>query len=1136
MPNTTSTTPGSTLKGTSGNDTMIGIGDNQTISSGAGKDTIIAYGDNDVISSGDDDDSVTALGNNAQIFTGAGNDRVLTYGNNDIIVAGSGNDTIAAYGRGTRINLGKGDNTVIAGTDQVTVAGTSGKDNVTIVGNNSTVEAGSGGSTVTVTGTNNKVLYNANLSEGNWAKFSANASGSNTVVISLDKPLSASLLSQITKDFTNAQNKLFDFSGYKGILAPIPSDPTGAMMLKVQGFKNLAFNINPSAADDAANVLLNAKYAQLATVYKQNILANDISNNGNELKLSMISKVTSDAAVGKVVITQAESWNAQGGEIDSYLIKTASGTATLILKSDGTVILNSNGAFDNLQKDVGLADLHLNIVYQNSDQLGGHAMATDKITITNTLPAVSSVLDLTGTNAHTMVLGPNVMNDSIDLSTLNSGLTGKVLYTVIGNLGSVDATGHLNISSQALLKANANLSGTTNIDILATDANGTSKVIEVKYSYSLTPAVSQEYAHTMALDTNVSDVIDLSTLNSGLTGKIVYTVVNGIGSVDATGHLNIASQDLFKVNSSLSGIDTVDILATDASGVSKLVEVKYNYNLTPAVSQAYNNTLNLGSNDSIDLSASSGLSGAVTYKVLQGIGSVDATGHLNIAGQALFKANPSLSGTDTLNILATDASGASKLIAIKYGYNLTPDVVSTPQNIVLDHNNIDINVSSIFSSLLGDTSTWTYKLANGQSIPGGVLHETSDNLYKGEDIYVIATDPNGNSHLGKLGVQIAPDTSATDYTASITALSSKFFDIALPTNIDGLSGTLTYEAQPEVRGQTVVYPYSIATDAAGHPVLRASLEDLKDINPLNQHVDINGDTNIKVLITDSHHATQLWNLDVNLIRDPSQSAQITDANIDVKFDNKPVEVDLTKLFGLTTEDDVKILDGVGRIYSNSSNHVMLQQKDIDIYDSLPNPYLKNPSSVSTSVELISDTGRVYEVKEDFTYDTFKADKTISVYTSEKINLDLKILFPNYSTTDEVKFVGYHGGMELASDSNSTYLSIKNEFLSDSFSSRQDGYIMDVTKGYILNVYHPFTISLTIDSGSFNSVDSLNLGDTARPDGINVLTFAKSGILGDNGYTISGNSLGNFSSISITNHSSSGGQGPIEAVNPLLHLF
>ncbi|MGI4851085.1 MAG: hypothetical protein ACRYGR_04020 [Janthinobacterium lividum] len=1036
MANTTSTTPGSTLKGTSGNDKILGIGDNQTISSGDGNDEIIAFGDRDIILSGDGNDDVTAFGNKAQIFTGAGNDRVFTYGNDDIIVAGSGNDTIAAYGRGTHINLGEGNNTVVAGTDQVTIAGTSGKDNITVVGNNSTVEAGSGGSTVALSGTNNKVLYNANLNEGNWAKFSANAGGSNTVVISLDKPLSATLLSQITKDFTNAQNKLFDFSGYKGILAPIPLDPTGAMMLKVQGFKNLSFNINPSAADDAANVLLNAKYAQLSAVYKQNILANDVSNNGNELKLSMISKITSDAAVGKVQITQAESWNAQAGEIDSYLIKTASGTATLTLKSDGTVILNSNGAFDNLQKDVGLADLHLNIIYQNSDQLGGHAMATDKITITNTLPAVSSVLDLTGTNTHTMVLGPNVMNDSIDLSTLNSGLTGKVLYTVIGNLGSVDATGHLNVSSQALLKANGSLSGTTNIDILATDANGVSKVIEVKYSYNLAPAVSQEYAHTMALGPNVNDSIDLSTLNNGLTGKVVYTVVNGIGSVDATGHLNIASQ-------------------------------------------------------------------------------------------ALFKANPSLSGTDTLNILATDASGASKLIAIKYGYSLTPDVVSTPQNIVLDHNNIDINVSTIFSGLSGDTSAWTYKLANGQLIPGGVLHETSDNLYKGEDIYIIATDPNGNSHLGKLGVQIAPDTSATDYTASITALSSKFFDIALPTNIDGLSGTLTYQAEG----------YSTTTDAAGHPILRASLEDLKDINPLNQHVDINGDTNIKVLITDSHHAAQLWNLDVNLIRDPSQSVQIRDANIDVKFDSRPVEVDLTKLFGLTTEDNVKMLDGVGRVYSDSNNHVILQQKDLDLYNSLPNPYFKDPSSVSTSVDLISDTGKVYEIKEDFTYN-FTPNNTITITSPQSLNVDLGLLFPNYSVNDDVKFVGFHGGLNIVSDSNSNYLSVENGLFfiptgPDVSTSKSSGYIMDVTKGYLLEVDHPLSISSSINGPQ----ESLNLGDTLHLNDTSVLTFGQSATInGSGGYTLSGHSIGSFSSIHLSSATlNTGHDTPIIMFSPLGHF-
>jgi Ca2+-binding RTX toxin-like protein len=110
-----------TVRGTDGDDVLVGTADADVIAAGAGNDLIRARGGDDIICAGTGNDDVRA---------GAGDDTVYGEGGDDTLDGAGGADTIDG---------GAGADTVAAGEDDDTVYGRRGDD---------TVDAGSGADTV----------------------------------------------------------------------------------------------------------------------------------------------------------------------------------------------------------------------------------------------------------------------------------------------------------------------------------------------------------------------------------------------------------------------------------------------------------------------------------------------------------------------------------------------------------------------------------------------------------------------------------------------------------------------------------------------------------------------------------------------------------------------------------------------------------------------------------------------------------------------------------------------------------------------------------------------------------------------------------------------------------------------------
>ena len=80
------------LRGTDGNDVLLGYGDDDTVYAGAGDDRIRTFAGNDTIYAGAGNDDIDAGNGNDIIYLEAGNNRAYGGDDDDVIYSGSGND------------------------------------------------------------------------------------------------------------------------------------------------------------------------------------------------------------------------------------------------------------------------------------------------------------------------------------------------------------------------------------------------------------------------------------------------------------------------------------------------------------------------------------------------------------------------------------------------------------------------------------------------------------------------------------------------------------------------------------------------------------------------------------------------------------------------------------------------------------------------------------------------------------------------------------------------------------------------------------------------------------------------------------------------------------------------------------
>ena len=119
---------GMVLKGTAGDDTIVGTRFADLITCGAGDDVVRGGGGNDVINCGPGNDRIDGGAGNDRISGGPGNDRISGGPGNDRISGGSGSDRISGGSGSDRISGGSGKDRISGGSGSDTLKGGSGND------------------------------------------------------------------------------------------------------------------------------------------------------------------------------------------------------------------------------------------------------------------------------------------------------------------------------------------------------------------------------------------------------------------------------------------------------------------------------------------------------------------------------------------------------------------------------------------------------------------------------------------------------------------------------------------------------------------------------------------------------------------------------------------------------------------------------------------------------------------------------------------------------------------------------------------------------------------------------------------------------------------------------------------------
>ena len=120
--------PECTIKGTRGDDVLIGTARRDVICGYGGNDTIRGMGGNDLIMGGAGSDTIQGNAGDDTIYGGDGKDTIQGNGGNDTIYGGSNNDTMQGNDGRDKLYGGSGDDTMQGGAGDDLLKGGTGQD------------------------------------------------------------------------------------------------------------------------------------------------------------------------------------------------------------------------------------------------------------------------------------------------------------------------------------------------------------------------------------------------------------------------------------------------------------------------------------------------------------------------------------------------------------------------------------------------------------------------------------------------------------------------------------------------------------------------------------------------------------------------------------------------------------------------------------------------------------------------------------------------------------------------------------------------------------------------------------------------------------------------------------------------
>ncbi|TAE31547.1 MAG: hypothetical protein EAZ92_02620 [Candidatus Kapaibacterium sp.] len=178
------------IDGDAGDDVIDGRGGSDTIIGGAGNNRITCSGPTCRVTAGAGNDIISVTGHGSTVNAGDGNNRVTSNSSGTLassITAGTGNDTITATGGQQTVDAGAGDNNIIFSANGA-VTTTGGNDTINVNGATVTVDAGAGTNLITFSAGTTTVVSSLTTGAGvdtlniTGTHLSANAGDGNDII------------------------------------------------------------------------------------------------------------------------------------------------------------------------------------------------------------------------------------------------------------------------------------------------------------------------------------------------------------------------------------------------------------------------------------------------------------------------------------------------------------------------------------------------------------------------------------------------------------------------------------------------------------------------------------------------------------------------------------------------------------------------------------------------------------------------------------------------------------------------------------------------------------------------------------------------------------------------------------------
>lgn len=289
-------------------------GSNNTIKGGSGDDTIIMNSENNSIDGGDGNDTITLNATTNLAVTGGSCADIININsdNNTNINSGSGNDTINIDGENNIVNSEDGNNKIYVNEDNNVIKAGNGDNRITILSSDNTVTAGSGNNILGIEGDRNnvtaqKVYGNINIYGSQNTVF--NTRGENKVNIKGDE--NSYSTAQGSKDITvngnsneiltGAQDDTINIIGSENTIETTGGDNE----IIVKGDTN---QIQTSDGDDTIEINGN-----------ENIIATPDGNNEISIKGNS-NQVQGGAGVDEIKINGNDNIALGGAMSDSFMV------------------------------------------------------------------------------------------------------------------------------------------------------------------------------------------------------------------------------------------------------------------------------------------------------------------------------------------------------------------------------------------------------------------------------------------------------------------------------------------------------------------------------------------------------------------------------------------------------------------------------------------------------------------------------------------------------------------------------------------------------------------------------------------------------------------------------------------------